>query len=129
MDSSGRPQRARRPITLAYENFLRSMSRLEAATFEHGLPKGTASGLEVQASAGETDFKRSRATGVRRISPNDPKVIVWEHHEESKTQITFDSVFKEPCFRGNPDFRSSPSGLRCGFGYTLQIKRLLNRII
>ena len=45
---------------LAYENSLRSMSCLEAAIFEHGLPKGTASGLEVQARAEEADFKSSR---------------------------------------------------------------------
>jgi hypothetical protein len=63
------------------------MSCLEAAIFEHGLPKGTASGLEVQTSAGETDLESSRTTGASRIAPNDPKIIVWEHREKSKTLV------------------------------------------
>jgi len=32
------------------------MGYLEAAVFQHELPRGTACGLEVQTSTGETDF-------------------------------------------------------------------------
>lgn len=45
------------------------MGYLEAATFQHGLPEGTACGLEVQTSTGEADFKSSQATGVEKDYP------------------------------------------------------------
>ena len=77
------------------------------------MPKGTASGLEVLTSAEETDFKRSQATGGKRISPNDPKIIVQEHHEKANTLI---AVFN---FQGTlsgwaPTSAPRPSG--CGAG-------------
>jgi len=34
------------------------MGCLEAAIFQHGLPEGTACGLEVQTRAGDTDFTK-----------------------------------------------------------------------
>src|SRR5690606_19289525 len=49
-------------------------------------------------SAGETDFRCSRATGVRRISPNDPKIIVREHREKSKTLIKNFCVIQRAIF-------------------------------
>jgi hypothetical protein len=63
------------------------MGYLEVATFQHGLPEGTACGLEVQTSTEEADFRSSQATGERRISPNDPKTIVWEHHKKSSSSL------------------------------------------
>jgi len=47
-----------RSISLAYENSPRSMGYLETATFQQGLPEGTACGLEVQTRAGDADFKK-----------------------------------------------------------------------
>src|SRR5690606_1965498 len=49
-------------------------------------------------SAGETDLRCSRATGERRISPNDPKIIVREHREKSKTLIKNFCVFQRAIF-------------------------------
>jgi hypothetical protein len=66
------------------------MGYLEAAAFQHGLPEGTACGLEVRTSTGEADFLSSQATGVIRISPNDPKTIVWEHHKKSSVSLCKD---------------------------------------
>jgi len=93
------------------------------------LPKGTASGLEVQTSAEETDFIRSLTTGGRRISPNDPKIIVREHHEKANTLIAVFN-FQRAIFSGvGPDFRSSPFGLRCGFGYITMIIKLTGNLL
>jgi len=45
------------------------MGYLEAAAFQHGLPEGTACGLEAQTSAGEADFKCSQSYRRKKDFP------------------------------------------------------------
>ena len=53
----------------------------------------------------------------------DPKFHCPEAFRKVQSLIQF---FCCQLFASGPDFRSSPFGLRCGFGYVLQLEKMMS---
>jgi hypothetical protein len=75
------------------------MSCPEAAIFRHGLPEGTAYGLEVQTSAGDADSRKVvKATGGRSSSP----IILMDYYPGTSRKV------QDPNFRKFVGSKSPP---------------------